>query len=449
MNETEKQRQERRQRMLAREQGREWVPGDTQPGTDTGAGVRVPKKVRRSDAVQTPDIPRPNPTVGHLKPLSPLLRRRRRRRRLLWAALAAGVLLAVLALSGMLTGLGAALQDAADSAVLYLTRGSDAWPVSTGITSPLRAEALGGGFLLMDNEDAAVYSAYGNHIRTIQHGFGRPGLAVGSKRFALYNRAGSEVQLETRTDTVYKKTLEGGILLCAVSDNGSLAAVTQTERYPAVLQVLDPGGRPVITYSLAQGDGVPVSVDFAADNRRLAVGALAAEAGQMQALVYLLDTGKADLGICYRADAGSQLLRVEWLPGNRVLAVLDNYLTVLDAATGTEQTRYSYGGASLLQAEAAGARMALLVSVRGGSTLVTLDENLVTLARVPVPRTALLAAAGNEVYVLDGDTVSCYSYDGVINWQQRYGARPQAVLGGEQPLLVLSGTVEPLTAPAN
>lgn len=447
MNETEKQRQERRQRMLAREQGREWVPGDTQPGTDTGAGVRVPKKVRRSDTPDPPEIPRPNPTVGHLKPLSPLLRRRKRRRRLLWAALIAAVLAAVLVLSGLMSGLGTALRDAADSAFLYLTRSGGAWPVSTGITAPTRAEALGGGFLLMDNEDVAVYSAYGAHVRTIQPGYGRPALAVGSKRFVLYNRAGTDLRVESRTDTVYTKTFEGELLLCALSDNGSLAAVTQTDRFPAVLQVLDPGGRAVITYSLAQEDGVPVTADFAPDNRRLAVGALAAENGQMQSLVYLLDTGKETLGTCYRADAGSEVLRVQWLAGNRVLAVCDSYLTILDAATGAETARYAYGGAVLRQAETAGRQMALLLAVRGGNTLVTLDENLVTLARVPTARSATIAAGESAVYVLDGDTVSCYSYDGVNEWQQSYGTRPQAVLPGDPPLLVASGTVEPLTGP--
>lgn len=63
-------------------------------------------------------------------------------------------------------------------------------PANTGIRTPTQVEPLAGGFVEMDNEDVAVYSAYGAKIRTIQPGYARPALAVGNTRFVLYNRAG-------------------------------------------------------------------------------------------------------------------------------------------------------------------------------------------------------------------------------------------------------------------
>ena len=107
---------------------------------------------------------------GKLQPLSPILRRRRRRRRLAVVALVLAVLVALGAYTGTLTAISLVAGDAADSAMLYLQRGGG-WPVSTGIETPTRVETLAGGFVEMDAEDVAVYSAYGSEVRTIQPGY--------------------------------------------------------------------------------------------------------------------------------------------------------------------------------------------------------------------------------------------------------------------------------------
>ena len=58
-----------------------------------------------------------------------------------------------------------------DSISLYLNRAGAGWPANTGIRTPTQVEPLAGGFVEMDNEDVAVYSAYGAKIRTIQPGY--------------------------------------------------------------------------------------------------------------------------------------------------------------------------------------------------------------------------------------------------------------------------------------
>lgn len=92
--------------------------------------------------------------------------------------------------SGLLGTSIAMLGDMTDSISLYLNRAGAGWPANTGIRTPTQVEPLAGGFVEMDNEDVAVYSAYGAKIRTIQPGYARPALAVGNTRFVLYNRAG-------------------------------------------------------------------------------------------------------------------------------------------------------------------------------------------------------------------------------------------------------------------
>lgn len=467
MNRTEEERQ-RIQRMLARAQQDEKEhagpasaprtppaapPGQRQPPPRTAAeNEGRPHTARQAATAPRPAPARPGPATGArrpagtARPLSPILRRRRRRKWLVLAALVLAVLLAMAALSGALGTAVRAVRDGAEDLSLYLDRDGGGWPADTGIQEPLQAQPLAGGAVVMDSEDVVIYSAYGGLIRTIQPGYARPSLAMGGTRFALYNRSGTEVQVEGRTDTVYTHSFDSGVMLCAMSANGSLAAATRSERYAAVLEVLDPDERTVITYSLAQADGVPVALAFAADNRRLATGTISAAGGQVRSTVYLMDTGKEELGPSYTADAGSLMLRLDWLGSDRVLAAFDTYLAVLDAATGAELARYSYDGAVLKGMSVTGRQAALLLASRSGNTLAVVGDDLRVLAAVPADDAVSVATTATDVYLLGIRAVRCYGYDGAFRWQQTLQSEPRAVLDARRPLLLAGGVLQLLKA---
>lgn len=71
-------------------------------------------------------------------------------------------------------------------------------------------------------------------------GYARPALAAGKTRFVLYNRSGNELRVESRTQNLYTKQLENSIFLCAMSDNGTLAVVTEDQTSMAKLLVYSP-----------------------------------------------------------------------------------------------------------------------------------------------------------------------------------------------------------------
>lgn len=138
---------------------------------------------RRSAAHPAPCRPKSKAQLRHraatLRPISPILRRRQRRRRIA-VVLVVLIIAAIMAVgSGLLGTSIAMLGDMTDSISLYLNRAGAGWPANTGIRTPTQVEPLAGGFVEMDNEDVAVYSAYGAKIRTIQPGYARPALARG------------------------------------------------------------------------------------------------------------------------------------------------------------------------------------------------------------------------------------------------------------------------------
>lgn len=447
MNKADRERLARRQRMLAREQGQ--APEAGIRGTSGDISLRTPKPVHRSaPPPKTPD-PQAAQTAARLKSLTPLYKQRQHQRRVFFAVAAAVLALAFVVLTGALSASLAMLGDAVDSAMLYLNRTDGGWPANTGITEPRQIEPLAGGFVELGDEDVLVYSPYGSRILSLQPSYARPVLAVGGTHFVVYNRAGSELTVGSRTRTLYSQTFDEGILLCAMSNNNSLAVVTESGRFAAQVRIFDTSMRQLYSWAMPQTYGTPIALDFSPDSRRFAAGMLSARDGQLSCSVYFMNTDTDGEGPSYTADLGSMLLRLDWQSESRVMAVFDSYVALLDPRTGTETARYSYGGATL-QSVALGRRQtALLLNVRGGNSLVTLSETLAPMSEIPARQAFGVSATDTDIYLLCPDAVECYGYDGVQKWvQNELASRPLAVLNAAQTLVFTGSRVKELNAPA-
>ena len=244
-------------------------------------------------------------------------------------------------------------------------------------------------------------------------------------------------------------TFDEGILLCAMSNNNSLAVVTESGRFAAQVRIFDTSMRQLYSWAMPQTYGTPIALDFSPDSRRFAAGMLSARDGQLSCSVYFMNTDTDGEGPSYTADLGSMLLRLDWQSESRVMAVFDSYVALLDPRTGTETARYSYGGATL-QSVALGRRQtALLLNVRGGNSLVTLSETLVPMSEIPARQAFGVSATDTDIYLLCPDAVECYGYDGVQKWVQNdLASRPLAVLNAAQTLVFTGSRVKELNAPA-
>lgn len=437
MNREEKERRARMQRMLARERG-ETPPEDTAPAPQPAPSPEedAPRPGRTaSRAGQEGNARRSRP--NNTRPLSPILQRRRRRKRNLLIALVLVIALGFAVLTGVFSASIAMLGDLADSVALTFEPGG--WPASTGITDPLQIEELAGGFVELDSTDVAVFSSHGAKVRTIQPGYARPAIAVGNTRFALYNRAGAELRIESRTGTLYTHKFSSNILLCAMSANGTTAVVTESSRYAAAVEVYDPMFEPLYEWYPTQTDGTPVALAFASDNRRFAAGCLSAAEGQLCTKLFFMDLGADAPTATYTADAGSMILHLYWLADNRVLAVFDDGAVLLNAADGTEVARYDFGGATLLDVDTAGRGTALLLSGQSDSTLVVLDNSLKELAHADAGASTMLCCTRTNVYLAGGNLLRRTGYDGETDWEQTLENPAIALLNASMPL-VFSGT---------
>ena len=377
-------------------------------------------------------------------------RARVRARRLRRTALIVAVLTAVVLFTTGLVGSSVALvKDCVDTTRIALMPGPG-WPQQTGVMEPTQVLPMTGGFVELDSEDVVVYSAYGAKVRSFQPGYARPVMAVGGTHFVVYNRAGSELTVCSRTRTLYSQNFDSGILLCAMSNNNSLAVVTESGRYAAQVRIYDPSMRQTYSWEMTQNEGTPIAVAFSPDNRQFAAGTLAARQGQLGCKVYFMSTSSNSEGPAYTASQGSMLLSLDWQSESRVVAVFDTYIAVLDPRTATETARYDFGGATLQSAAPGQRQTALLLNIRGGNSLVTLDNDLTPLAEIPARQAYGIKATDTAVYLLCPNAVECYGFDGVQNWvQDNFSARPIQVLKASELLVFTGSRAEVLTPPDN
>ena len=140
----------------------------------------------------------------------------------------------------------------------------------------------------------------------------------------LYNRSGSELRVESRPRELYTRQTSGGIFLCALSNGGELAVVTDDVRKLALLTVYDNARDEMLTWSLTTTEGIPMRMAFSPDGTQLAVATVTAQDGQVVSNLYLLNlrVGEPQL---LAAEAGSMPLELEWQSNARLLAVYDSH----------------------------------------------------------------------------------------------------------------------------
>ena len=373
-------------------------------------------------------------------------RARVRARRLRRTALIVAVLTAVVLFTTGLVGSSVALvKDYVDTTRIALMPGPG-WPQQTGVMEPTQVLPMTGGFVELGGDSCVVYSRTGTRLNSIQSGYGRPALAAGKTRFVLYNRSGNELRVESRTQNLYTKKLENKIFLCAMSDNGTLAVVTDDVSSMAELLVYSPAMEQQLRWNMTSNDGTPLRMAFSPDSRRLAAAAVTAGGGQMQTNLYVVTLAQGD-----PVNVGSQSgvpQWVGWLSGTTLLAVYDSRAILYNAAGG-ERARYEFGGGTLrdVSVDSAG-NVALLLASGQVCQLVTLDKELNVQYSGNVTTSNKVVRRGELVYLLTDSTVESLTSAGEYQWSQNLTARPQALLADAKQALVFCGnTVQQGTAP--
>ena len=334
-------------------------------------------------------------------------------------------------------------KDAVDAVHIALTPASG-WPQQTGIVDPDVVVPMSGSFVELGGDSCAVYSLNGTKLNSIQSGYARPAIAVGKTRFVLYNRSGSELRVESRTQNLYTKTMDSSIYLCAVANAGQVAVVTDDPESVAKLTIYNAAMEQVLSWNLTSEQGTPLRMAFSPDSRRIAVAAVTASGGQLTENLYVLGLSQGDPVLVTSENSVPQWLG--WLSGDTILAVYENRAVLYNAAGG-EKASYDFGGGTLASVSSVSSGVALLLRNGQTCTAVLTDKNLGVQYSGGVLAANSIVRTADAFYLLTDSTVECFNTSGEFQWNQAFSARPQALIPGKKLIVLTGNTAQVLTPP--
>ena len=400
-------------------------------------------KIRRGDHSSEGE-PLSAGRVEYLEAARARVRTRRIRRTVIIVAV---LTILVLFATGAVGSSIARAKDLVDTAVITLAP-APGWPQQTGITDPDTVQQLSGAFVEMSGDSCAVYSMNGTRLNSIQSGYARPAIAAGKTRFVLYNRSGSELRVESRTQNLYTKTMDSTIYLCAVADAGQVAVVTDNADSAAALTVYNSSMQQQLVWNLTSEQGVPLRMAFSPDSRRLAAAAVTAAGGQLTTNLYALPLAQGDPVLLSTENSVPQWMG--WLSNGFLLVIYENRAVLYNTTGGSigERASYDFGGSTLVSVSAENNGVALLLSNGQTSTAVLLDGELtVGYSGSVLSASQIIRAKNDGFYLLTDSTVERFNNAGEFQWSQPLSARPRALIEGRQILVFTGNTVQVLTPP--
>lgn len=355
--------------------------------------------------------------------------------------------LIILFATGVVGSSIARVKDLVDSVHIALTPASG-WPQQTGITDPDTVVKMSGSFVELGGDSCAVYSLNGTRLNSIQSGYARPAIAVGKTRFVLYNRSGTELRVESRTQNLYTKTMDNAISLCAVANAGQVAVVTDDPDSIARLTVYNSAMEQTLSWHLTSEQGTPLRMAFSPDSRRLAVAAVTASGGQLTTNLYALPLSQGD-----PVQVGTETSVPQWmgwLSNGFLLVVYENRAVLYNTTGGSvgERNSYDFGGSTLVSVSDANNGVALLLSSGQTCTAVLLDGELQVGYSGSVPSANHIINAKNDgFYLLTDNAVERFNNVGEFQWSQTLAARPRALIEDKQIIVLAGNTAQVVTPP--
>lgn len=291
---------------------------------------------------------------------------------------------------------------------------SDGWPAALGESEPLQSERLTSAFAVVTSDDLVVISRSGARLLDKTHGFVSPFIAAAGNRIALCNRGSRDVRVYNRSSELVAFSAEGAIIDAALSSDGTLALLTESERYTCELSIYQ-NGLYERSMTWKGANGFPLLAALSPNGERAAAVTVSVAGGSLGSTVTVIDARREKE--LYSASVEGTVLRLILSNDGGFCAVTDTQ-TVRVSAGGETTASYDYGGRPLLASSADGSRLALVFgdnSRPAVNTCAVLDRNLTETSVITGCGIAnALEVSGDRLYLLGRGRLNVYSASGEL-----------------------------------
>ncbi len=334
-------------------------------------------------------------------------------------------------------------QQVIDDIIISMEQG-DGFPVERKLHNFVNAQQMQGGVALIETDEFAIYSAKGNMLRTVPHSYANPVMSVGGNNVCIYAVGGSNLTVESRTQTLHKKEFESPILLAHMSSNDKLAVFTESQ-----LEVFDADFNTL--WSWQTPNIIPLDIEFSTDNKNFAVATLNSSQGAAHCDIRLFHLNKGEAVAQITAQGVPLAMHYN---SNEFTVVFDTYTATYDVKTGAELGRYTYPFASIIAADIAeNGNVAILFGDENYPSLtsfVLLDDEINMLYSKNVSYDAhFIKIVANNVYLLYNEKAEKYDVSGELLGQALIQDKPFDIVDASDLLYITQNGIFPLDMSQN
>lgn len=135
----------------------------------------------------------------------------------------------------------------------------------------------------IDDRHIVFYDEAGEEISNSSHSFAHPVARVSGKRVLAYDSGGNSFVVMNKKGEIYSKETESAILLADISPNSSVAVVTQTEKYAAVLTVYDSSGAEIYQWCSTRRI---LDISFTEDGSGCYISTFSSKGGSLKSVIH-------------------------------------------------------------------------------------------------------------------------------------------------------------------
>lgn len=263
-------------------------------------------------------------------------------------------------------------------------------------------------FLLHDNY-LDLYSIHGDLQDSRQHAFQNAMLSTAGKYGLVYENNGKSFRLDTKNKNLYNKTADNNIISGVVSEDGSVALITESGSYACCIEVYDDTGKRIYQRSCVNH---VTDVVFHNDNKGCCFTTINVENGAVSSTVTSVSFHQKEEQ--WTSSPIDTLEIYTRCASDGTICVVGNTACAYYSKNGELLGNYAFEG-TLIDAHLEDGRAAMIIQddQQRATSLVLLDQSAEKPSVTELPSTAsCVRVFDGDAYVMSPGNVTSYDFSG-------------------------------------
>lgn len=157
------------------------------------------------------------------------------------------------------------------------------FPISFDESSVNVIKLLTDSIVRVDDRHIVFYDEAGEEVTDNSHNFANPVVKTSGKRALVYDNGGKSFEVLNKKGELLSKDIDQSILLAEISPDSSVAVVTQTEKYPAVMTVYDSTGAEIFQWC---SSARILSISFTENGSGCYISTFSSKGGTLRSVIH-------------------------------------------------------------------------------------------------------------------------------------------------------------------